>query len=626
MNKTWLKTFLLVFLVLIGQLFVCAYAEEEDSLVDDATNIETEAPREVVFSQKVYPISAIDPTILTNASGSFYPGLRGANQLIIYTPAFGSRTNTNEFGSEAIVRGNVVESLSGADSMIPPSGLVISAHGAAKKWMNENIIVGAKVYVNREAKTLTVYITSASFLYGAKDIIKETQGIATYYRERSYLYDYNKPCIYIDKAKDYLKKAEKNPKDVQKYSRLAIDAANSALASAIPYKSDELKGVWIRPTELTHEGIIRTLDKIKSSGIDNIFLETYFHGKTIFPSKTMDDYQFKNQNERFVGLDDLKIWINEAHKRNIKVHIWFETFYVGNDNPCNSKTSILAVNPSWGNKTKRDYDSTTATPSLSEHGGYFLDPANPAVQQFLEDLIKEIICNYHPDGINLDYIRYPQSVAAKFSTYDLSNWGYTDYARNEFKQQYGKDPIDIAYTDPLWPSWDRYRQNKVTTFVQRIHKLTRANNIMLTTVIFPDRQKALEVKQQDWRTWSVLDYVDGFTPLLLTCDAKTANTMMMDVIRNKSQCTKLYAGLFITFMGGSNEDLLRQIHEARKVDAKGVIIFDYAHLTHNYVSTLTTSVFDASQDEANKLQCNTANPNKKRSRSGFFRHKTQEPN
>lgn len=607
MNNFKLKVFLLLFM-LLGQFFINSSTQVQ------AQENQPKGDNEIIFSQKVYPVSAIDPTILTNSSASFYPGLRGANQMIIYTPAFGLRTNTNEFGAEAIVNGNMVTSLSGADSIIPRDGLVISAHGIAKTWMNENIIVGSKVYVNSDAKTLTVYITSDSFLYGAKEKIKEAQSITNYYRQISYLYDCKKPCVYIDKAQDYLQKAESNPKNVQRYSALAVDAANSALANSIPFKKDELKGVWIRPTETSAEAIITTLDKINSTGIDNIFLETYFHGKTIFPSRTMTNYGFISQNEKFMGFDPLKIWIEEAHKRNMKVHIWFETFYVGNENPTDNAKSILAVNPNWANVTKRDFDSTTPVPSLSEHGGYFIDPANPDVQQFLEELLTEIICNYHPDGINLDYIRYPQSVVAKLPSYDLSNWGYTEYARDEFKTKYGKDPIDITHDDAMWSTWDSYRQDKITSFMLRISNLTKQNSTMLTAVIFPDRQKALETKQQDWKTWSALGYVDGFTPLLLTCDAKTASTMMQDVIRNKNKCTDLYAGLFITFMGGSNEDLLRQIHEARKLGAKGVIIFDYAHFTYKYANTLATSVFDSSQLAPQTLQCNSPDKYNKRRR------------
>lgn len=602
MNKVNLKLLVLLFL-LLGQFFVSVKAQTYPS-----TNF-----AETIFSQKVYPISAIDPTILTNSAASFYPGLRGANQMIVYTPCYGLRTNTNEFGGEAIVNGNVVTSLSGADSIIPRDGLVISAHGNAKKWMNENLIVGSKIYINEETKTLTVYITSDSFLYGAKQKIKEAQEMTSYYKELSYLYDYKKPYLYIDKAQEYLRRAENAPNDVQKYSSLAVESANSALATSIPFKSDELKGVWIRPTETSPEAIIATLDKIKSTGIDNVFLETYFHGKTIFPSKTMENYGFISQNEKFIGFDPLKVWVEEAHKRGIKIQIWFETFYVGNENPKYNSKSIIAVNSNWANTTKRDFDSTTAVPSLSEHGGFFIDPANPDVQEYLEELLTEIIQTYHPDGINLDYIRYPQSIAAKFASYDLSNWGYTEYARCEFKQKYGKDPIDISYEDPMWPLWNKYRQDKITSFVLRISNLTKKNNIMLTAVIFPDRQKALETKQQDWRTWSALGYIDGFTPLLLTCDAKTAGIMMQDVNRNKCKATNLYAGLFITFMSGSNEDLLRQIHEARKLDAKGVIIFDYAHFSDNYANTLSKCVFAPDQIAQQNVQSSsTTMRNKKK--------------
>lgn len=601
---------LLLLVLLLGQFFAVTSAQE----------IQTES-NEFIFSQKVYPISAIDPTILTNSTASFYPGLRGANQLIVYTPAYGLRTNTNEFGTEAIVNGNIVTSLSGADSIIPLDGLVISGHGNAKKWINENIIVGSKVYVNKDSNTLTVYITSDSFLYSAKAKIKEVQDIVNYYKCLSYMYNYKKPCLYINKAQEYLNKAERDPKCVQKYASLAVDSANKALANSIPFDKDELKGVWLRPTETSEEAIVKSIEKIKSAGIDNIFLETYFHGQTIFPSKTMENYQFKSQNDYFTGFDPLKTWITEAHKRNMKVHIWFETFYVGNDNPKDNSKSILAVKPEWGNKTKRDFDSLASVPSLSEHGGYFIDPANPDVQEYLEDLLTEIIQCYHPDGINLDYIRYPQSIAAKFAGYDLSNWGYTEYARNEFKTLYGKDPIEISYGDPLWSAWDKYRQDKITSFVSRISKLTKQNNVMLTSVIFPDRQKALETKQQDWRTWSSLNYVDGFTPLLLTCDAKTASVMLQDVIKNKCKNTNLYAGLFITFMNGSTDDLLRQIHEARKLDTKGVILFDYAHLQDKYTNSLIECVFDSNQLESQTLQCNTAEKPQNIKHRFFSRHK-----
>lgn len=571
----------IIFLILVFSLFTDVYAED----------IELDK-HEIIFKESSYRINAIDPTPLTNVKGSYFPGLRGANQLIIYTPNFGFKTNTNEFGGEAIVKGNTVVSLSGADSTIPLDGFVISGHGSAKNWINKNITIGSKVYVDEVNKVLKVYLTSDSYLYEANEKIKEAEFLVSYYKKRYKNFNFYIPCTYIDKAKQYVKKAKRNPKNIEQYSALAIEAANQALKYSIPYDKNELKGIWIRPTETTQEEVSRAVQKIHSAGINEIFLETYYHGMTIFPSKTMEEYGFYKQNPVFCDFDVLKAYIEEAHKRNIKVNIWFETFYIGNKNPANYEQNILAVKPEWANVNKLNYESETPVYSKSEHNGYFLDPANPDVQMFLETLLTEIICDYKPDGINLDYVRYPQSIMAKYSGYENTNWGYTKYARNEFSEKYGVDPIDLNKTDSLWLMWDKYRQDQISAFILRINEITKHKDIKLTTVIFPDMKRALETKQQDWSTWSLTNSLNGVTPLFLTTDAKTSRSMMREIVQNTLPSTKVYAGIFTTFMHGSDEDLLRQIHVARDEKTDGIILFDYAHLSDNYVKTLGTCVFN----------------------------------
>jgi uncharacterized lipoprotein YddW (UPF0748 family) len=549
------------------------------------------AVNEIVFSESSFPISAIDPVASTNASGANYPGLRGANQLVIYSPAFGERTNTNEFGTEAIVSGDTVASLSGADSIIPEDGIVMSGHGRAKKWINEHIMVGAKIYIDAENKVITSYITSDTFLYAAQERIKEVQDMLSYYCRNCENYNSKHTEQNLTKAQDYVYKAQKESEDSQKYSSKAIEYANSAMATVVPYSPYEMKGVWIRPEYYTKKDIEAVLDNLASIGINNVFIETYYHGKTIFPSKTMERYGFIKQYENFVGFDPLKIWINEAHKRNMKVHIWFQTFYVGNTPPETNPLYILSQHPEWTNRQKKNAFDEKIPYSVSEHNGYFIDPANPEVQTFLYELLCEIVNRYKPDGINLDYIRYPQSLASNYPNYDQSNWGYTEFARNEFRESYGVDPVDLNTNSVLWNYWMLYRCSKVTSFVRRISYLCRSNRVVLTTVIFPNRVGAIDTKLQDWKTWSVNDFVDGFTPLLLTCDDTTASSMLEEVIKNKSASTKIYPGLFVTFMNGADTDLIKQIHVERKYNLGGMVLFDYAHLGENYINTLTQSIF-----------------------------------
>ena len=120
----------------------------------------------------------------------------------------------------------------------------------------------------------------------------------------------------------------------------------------------------------------------------------------------------------------------------------------------------------------------------------------------------------------------------------MSNWGYTKFAREEFQKVYGIDPIELKQSDALWNYWRFYRCSKVTNFVKRASGLCRSNNIQLTAVIFPNRTTAIETKLQDWKNWSINNFVDGFTPLFLTCDDKTAINLMEEVLRNKSASTK----------------------------------------------------------------------------------------
>ncbi len=607
-----------IFIILLTLCFACSPVFADGTQDINAFQPLSLTSSEVIFKQATANIDVIDPSL----ASTFLPGGRGVDKLVIYTPNFGIHTGTNEFGTEAIVEGNTVSALSGADSTIPKNGLVISGHGKAKNWITKNITVGSKVYVDIFNKTITTYTTSDSYTYEAKIKINEAKSIIDYYKNSMNNYNYNLPNKHIQVAENYLKIADSeshNSTVLKQYTQEAIDEANMAIKTSLPYIPNETKGVWIRPTETTPEQIIFTLDNLKANGFNNVFLETYFHGKTIFPSKVMNKYGFNVQNEKFESFDPLDIWIKEAHKRDIKVHIWFQSFYVGNNQPQYNPSSILAVRPDWGNKTKKLANENSATKSASEHNGYFLDPANPEVQNFLEELIVEIIDSYNPDGINLDYIRYPNASSTK----DMDAWGFTQYARNDFKLLYGTDPIELTTSDVLWYDWNQYRRNNVTNFVKRIGKLGKEKGVYISAVIFPDLASALSKKQQDWRTWSSKNYIDGFTPLFLTYDSKMLASMMNDVQNIKSPNTDLFAGLFVTFMGGASEDLIRQIFETRKMNVNGIILFDYAHTTAVYTSTLMASAFNPNVKQEKHFIAQQDN-NQKKKRFWFLQKKKQK--
>ena len=552
-------------------------------------------PTGIIYKEDHRIFDTIDPQ-KGNDNISYYPGLRGPNQLIVYTPTYGLRTGTNEFGTEAIIVNNMVVRLNGADSVIPKNGFVISGHGSAKKWITDNIQVGSFVYIDYNLSTLKVFLTPESLMFAAKEKLSEVNNLIEHYKKIDILYNDKKAGEHLEHSKELLRKAEKKPEKTQSYINEAMESLNIAIKNAIPYNNNELKGVWLRPTENTQHKIEKTLDRLQNAGITDIFLETYFHGKTIYPSKYLNQCGVISQKEEFKDFDPLSIWIEEAHKRNMKIHVWFETYYVGNDNPKTTPNHILSVYPTWTNKRLMNYDVEEPIPSLSEHNGYFLDPANIQVHQHLLNLVQEIVDNYKPDGINLDYIRYPQTVDPTFSNYAPMNWGYTKAARDEFYSIYGIDPIDIKFGTGNWELWSIYRQNQISEFVKDVRKITKNAGIMLTAVVFPDLNKSKSTKMQNWKTWSMNNYVDGLTPLILTGDKNTADILIRDVVNNSSSMTNIYPGIFVTFMGGPIDNLLVQIHKTREFKTNGAILFDYAHLSDNYIDALTTRVYNSNYD------------------------------
>ncbi|OGI31051.1 MAG: hypothetical protein A2287_02195 [Candidatus Melainabacteria bacterium RIFOXYA12_FULL_32_12] len=547
------------------------------------------------ISKSQFPITATNPTSSTNPVGAYYPGLRAANQLLIYTPEFGQTTGTNEYGSEAIVVNGIVTDFTGSNTIIPQNGYVISGHGRASRWIKEKLIIGATVKIDRENKVIESIITPESYIFKANQgiqrvsqIIQQNKNTIKGYEAKQSEFYLNNAVKKINEAKQYIKLKEYDR--VQEVANEAYLLSNQALYHAIPAKPGEFHGIWLRPTEKTREEIIQTLNKLQETGIHNVFLETYYQGYTIFPSKTLEKYGVISQRKEFQGWDPLKVWTEEAHKRNVKIHVWFQTFYVGNEDISKNPQHVLSVNPSWANVQKRNYTADKPVPSGSEHNGYFLDPANPQVQTYLLTLISEVANNYDIDGLNIDYIRYPVSLPHTFPNYLETTWGYTNYARSEFISLYGVDPVTLTQQDPLWQKWIDYRQSKITNLVANIKPVIK-RNILVSTVVFPDIEESSINKLQNWKVWGNNRYVDAFTPLVMGSDESLAKNYVQQIKNLVGNNVYVYPGLFEPFISGSPADLLLQIESSRNAGASGIVIFDYAHLNQRFIDALGARAF-----------------------------------
>ena len=76
-------------LILVLSLFVFTavpvFAEVADVLFEPYRMEQNE----ILFKQSRRQVDAVNPTVYSNKAGAYFPGARGANQLVIYTHDYG---------------------------------------------------------------------------------------------------------------------------------------------------------------------------------------------------------------------------------------------------------------------------------------------------------------------------------------------------------------------------------------------------------------------------------------------------------------------------------------------------------------------------------------------------------
>ena len=583
-------------------------------------------------------LNVVDPSPQNNPAGSGFPGYRASNQIVLYDSAYGRpSTGTNEFGFEVTVRNGIVVAQEGSDSTIPEDGFVLSGHGKGRAWLIANTPPGAHITLSPDKQTVSSTIDFDTYLYQFDQRWAESPCGGALWSMQSFAMD--PQCHSLRDARDQavrMNASKQNREAVAKLNETLEGLNRRIWLSYAPFPNQTIRGAWHRPVEKNAAAVGKTLDTLQAAGLNAVFLETYFHGYTIFPSQTFQAYGLPAENPRFDGVDLLQLWITEAHKRHMQVHTWFQTFYGGTKSYM-PPGPILAKYPDWANVQfvalkKIPFNPPTLDPSAPaptvvpksipalplpvagaeqptvyiyqhpdkpvpsnlELGAYFLDPANPKVQDFVDKLALEIVSRYDIDGFQLDYIRYPASFPSDRFSYRRTTWGYTDVTRAAFKAQYGIDPVDIDPKNPdqatLWISWGQFKTQQVNHFVDRVsHDIHRIKpGLKISAAVFPNSDSALTLKHQDWPTWGRNGWVDFFAPMTLTSALKVIENDTRTMVQATQNRVPVYSGIFGPFNDNTADLLLSQIDTARKAGAQGFVLFDTAHITGRMLEALHT--------------------------------------
>jgi len=178
----------------------------------------------------------------------------------------------------------------------------------------------------------------------------------------------------------------------------------------------EFRGVWVATvdnidfpstkflsTESQKAEFISLLDMHKRNGMNAVVVQIRPAADAFYPS------QYEPWSEWLTGTqgkppspyyDPLEFMITETHKRGMEFHAWMNPYRaVFNINKSSiSPTHITKIHPEW----------------FINYGGVkYFDPGNKEVQQYVTNIVKDVVSRYNVDAIHFDDYFYPYRIAGR---------------------------------------------------------------------------------------------------------------------------------------------------------------------------------------------------------------------
>lgn len=268
---------------------------------------------------------------------------------------------------------------------------------------------------------------------------------------------------------------------------LLIDNVTPVIAQ-VPRQ--EIRGVWMTTNDFNtlkdRSKVNNAVSQLRRLNFNTIYPVVWNSGYVMYPSfvaKRAGIQPFVMRGAD--GHDVLADLIAQAHRQGLLVIPWFEFGFMA------PPTSELALNhPDW--LTQQRDGSQTSISAAGEVA--WLNPFNPKVQQFITNLVMEIVTQYDVDGIQFDdHMSLPRE------------FGYDKYTIALYtKETHNKPP-----GNPEEPAWMRWRANKITTFMVQLNQAIKARKPQAIVSVSPNYYDfAYKFQLQDWLTWVQLNIVD----------------------------------------------------------------------------------------------------------------------
>ncbi|MEB3282068.1 MAG: glycoside hydrolase family 10 protein [Lyngbya sp.] len=327
----------------------------------------------------------------------------------------------------------------------------------------------------------------------------------------------------------------------------------------------EIRGVWLTNIDsevlFSRRGVTDAINRLKTLNFNTIYPTVWQGGYTLYPSAVAQRY-FGQSLDPTPGLqkrDVLQELVRQGHQKGLTVIPWFEFGFMA---PAHS--DLAKKHPDW---LTRRLDGTYIKKEGNDER-VWLNPFHPEVQQFILDLIAEIVTNYNIDGIQFDdHFGLP------------SEFGYDEYTVSLYQAEHqGKLPSEDFYET----YWVRWRADKINQFVKRVFETVKAIDQDCIISLSPNPLHfALPAYLQDWFTWERKGWIEEIVLQVYRPDLERFTT---ELERTEVELAKNHIPFAVGILSGLKNRptpmnmIEKQVKATRKHQLAGVSFFFYESL------------------------------------------------
>jgi uncharacterized lipoprotein YddW (UPF0748 family) len=219
---------------------------------------------------------------------------------------------------------------------------------------------------------------------------------------------------------------------------------------------------------------------------------------------------------------------------------------------------------------------------------YFLNPARPECREWIVGLYEILIENYDVDGIQLDYVRYPEKTKDK-------DYGFDDYTVNAFMEEKGYDPRTVRPNSFEADVFAYYKQCQVTEYVKMCSTRLRAidPDLIISLSVYPFFTDGVKNFMQSAELWMDKGYGDLLVPMAYY--ENIVQKLTSDAIKVANDSPKNTVIGISTQNGFTVESLQKQAQTVLNSGA-GVAFFEYeTFFSGKYADSLKDSLLKDTQ-------------------------------